>query len=871
MRFTSKLWRTTLAFVVAFQVVASTPLPTFAAEPSVTLKSENILTSGAVMKRYVWKFTRNNKQVTANANVIEVDLTSPYVKLDVMSGKTTTLTDKQTVITMAKESGAVAGVNGDFFNTQAEGVPLGPQITNGQIITSPVNNMKGLYAFGVTKDNKPVIDLFAFQGTIKASNGAAFDLGGINKTYYWFDDGTHSHKDGLFMYTEAWGQVERSNDGQSTPTEVLVQDGVIKQIAVNSVIKQVPPANGYILRAAGKSAEFVKTNLKVGEKLTSNYAFTNQRTGAVYPNDTFKMMIGGHSILVDGGKATTFSRDVSSLGGYRSRTGVGYSKDMKTAYVVTADKNDNSAGMSLQEFQKFLIAIGADKAMNLDGGGSTQMVERPLGTTNIQLANQTEYGSQRIVVNGLGVFSTAPKGQVKSLVVKGDTELFLNEKSSYTFSAYDTYYNPMASNGIQPQWQVTNGLGKFEGNSFIPTKFGSGKLTASSGEGSSSLDVKVIRRADLSSMKVTKSGGPGLVAGGSYNLTVSATTKSGKTKQLSPASLEWEVLGIKGAVKDGVLHVESLEGAKNAQVIARYDGFSSMVSIPIGNESMWYNLDDKSVLTNTDKYPAEVEAKASIVKNEAGNNSLQLAYDFTKGKGNKAAYAVFNTNGAQLYGYPQAINLRVKGDESENWLRAEIIDANGKKELVELAKNINWQGWKSVSANLSGLNLKYPLTIRSIYVVNPEQGQDERALQGKIELDDISFSYPDYGTAGSMSKVKLQIGSKTATVDGKSYVLEQAPINDAGNTLVPIRFVSEALGAKVLWNQEELRATVVKNSNIVDMWNNQLDLIADGKRVTAEVPPRIVNNLTMVPLRIITENLGWKVTWNQQEQSVTLQ
>ncbi|MGW9126569.1 stalk domain-containing protein [Paenibacillus chitinolyticus] len=872
MRFTNKLWRSTLAFVVAFQVVVSLPVPTFAADPTVTLKSESILTSGAVMKKYVWNFTRNNKKVSATANVVEVDLTNPYVKLDVIAGKNNQFTDKQTVATMAKSAGAVAAVNGDFFNTQAEGVPLGPQITNGQIMSTPSNKMSGLYAFGITKDNKPVIDLFAFQGAVKAKDGTSFELGGINKTYYWYDDGTHSHTDGLFMYTDAWGQVDRSNDGKSVPTEVLVQDGVIKQIAPDTVIKIEPPKNGYILRAAGKSAQFVKEHLKVGDPLTTDYAFINQRTGTAYANDAFKTMIGGHSILVDGAKATSFSRDVSSLGGYRSRTGVGYSQDMKKAYLVTADKNDNSAGMSLQEFQRFLIQIGAYKAMNLDGGGSTQMVERPLGTNNIQLAHVTEYGTQRAVVNALGVFSTAPKGQPKGFTMKGDTELFLNEKATFTFSGYDEYYNPIVSDSVQPTWSVSNNLGKFDGNAFIPTSFGSGKITATTGAGSSNLDVKVIRRADISSMKVSKASGQGLVAGGSYNLSVTATTKSGKTKEISPASLEWEVLGVKGEVKNGVLKVDSLEGIKNAQVIARYDGYSSMLNIPLGNESMWYNLDDKSILTTSESFPAEVSTKLSIVKNESGNNSLQLAYDFTKGSGNKASYAVFNNTGAQLYGYPQTINLKVKGDESQNWLRAEVIDADGKKELVELAKNINWQGWKSISANLSGLNLKYPLTLRSIYVVNPEQGQDERALQGKIELDDISFSYPNYDTpSGSLNKVTLQIGNQMATVNGKSYWLEQAPINDRGNTLVPTRFVSEALGAKVLWNQDALRATVVKDGNIVDMWNNELDLITNGKRVTAEVPPRIMNNLTMVPLRLLTETLGWKVTWNQAEQIVNLQ
>lgn len=87
------------------------------------------------------------------------------------------------------------------------------------------------------------------------------------------------------------------------------------------------------------------------------------------------MMIGGHTILVNGGQAATFSRSTSSLGGYRARTALGYSQDGQYAYVIAVEKNDNSAGMSLAELQSFMTDIGVWKGLNLDGGGSTTMVD----------------------------------------------------------------------------------------------------------------------------------------------------------------------------------------------------------------------------------------------------------------------------------------------------------------------------------------------------------------------------------------------------------------------------------------------------------------------------------------------------------------
>ncbi|WP_254611590.1 copper amine oxidase N-terminal domain-containing protein [Paenibacillus sp. JMULE4] len=102
-------------------------------------------------------------------------------------------------------------------------------------------------------------------------------------------------------------------------------------------------------------------------------------------------------------------------------------------------------------------------------------------------------------------------------------------------------------------------------------------------------------------------------------------------------------------------------------------------------------------------------------------------------------------------------------------------------------------------------------------------------------------------------------------------MLEQAPVIEKGNTLIPIRFVTDALGGTVRWDDTERKVTVIRGGKMIDLWIDNPDLIVNGQRVTAEVPPVIMNNLTMVPLRILSENLGWKVTWDPQTRQVTLQ
>ena len=130
---------------------------------SVTMLGEEVITSGAVMMKYKYTTSRSGTNATGLADVIRVDLNNPYVSLDVMTGKGGTLTTRQSTGGMAKETGAVAAVNGDYFNTSAEGAPIGGQVSSGVVMSTP-SQLDGMYAFAVTKDRKPVIMSFLLKG-----------------------------------------------------------------------------------------------------------------------------------------------------------------------------------------------------------------------------------------------------------------------------------------------------------------------------------------------------------------------------------------------------------------------------------------------------------------------------------------------------------------------------------------------------------------------------------------------------------------------------------------------------------------------------------------------------------------------------------
>ncbi len=888
-----KIWIPALSGAIALSAVfgpawpfAKPPIAAAAttAKAAVTYKlvkqSETIVTSGARQIDYKW-VPSDAAKTTENIHVLAIDLTNPYVQLDALGGKGGSVTARQSVTAMAKETGAVAGVNGDLFNTSSssEGAPMGAQITSGQLLSS-TSQLTGMYAFGLNKDKKPIIDRFSFTGTVFSGDGSSFPLSGINQSAYRTEpDNGFSHANALYMYTSAWTGTERPKNSATTPTEALVVDGVVTEIAVDTQIATPIPANGYILRGHKAAADFIKNSLTVGQKVTSTYSLVSQTSGQTYDPTSFQMMVSGHTILVDGGKAATFSREISGLSGNanRARTAVGYSADGKTAYLVTVEENDDTktAGVTLSALQQILLQLGVYKAVNLDGGGSTTMVTRPLGEFDVTLAHPTSYGTtQRLVANGIGVFSLAPQGSVKGIVASGAKTLFIGQQATYSLKAYDTYYNPIDPAGLTPAWSAAGSIGTFKDGVFTAAKPGSGTITVKAGEASNTVDVQVVGGDQIDRLTAEPSTNV-LAAGTTVAVTVKAKLKDGTTATVPASALKWEFRGFTATASNGNIAIQSVgENTKIGYAIARYDGFSTVVALTAGAERTLENFDSVAYNIGFSGLPAETQGSVSLVTGMAGRETsqvLSLKYDFTNGTGSRFAYAVLNDGaGITVDGSPSSLTLDVLGDGSYNWLRATFVDANGKEGLVTLASAIDWTGWKTIKADLASAGLAYPAKLTKLYVVNLEEDQDERALTGEVAFDNLKLLGATGAAAGSSASVKLTLNSKQATVNGKAATLDAAPIALDGTTYVPLRFVSDALGGSADWEGTAKRVTVLRGDKMLELWLNKPDMIVNGVRVASETQPLVRSGRVLVPLRVISEQLGQTVDWKADDNSITI-
>ncbi|HXK51746.1 MAG TPA: copper amine oxidase N-terminal domain-containing protein [Caldisericia bacterium] len=124
--------------------------------------------------------------------------------------------------------------------------------------------------------------------------------------------------------------------------------------------------------------------------------------------------------------------------------------------------------------------------------------------------------------------------------------------------------------------------------------------------------------------------------------------------------------------------------------------------------------------------------------------------------------------------------------------------------------------------------------------------------------------------ATTNTKIVLQIGSKTAYVNEEEFTLDVAPVILSGRTMVPLRFVSESLQATVNWEAETKTIVIHDHKKVITMTIGDVNVHVNGQLYVLDVPPVILEGRTMVPIRFVSEALGGSVSWDPKTQTVTI-
>lgn len=111
-------------------------------------------------------------------------------------------------------------------------------------------------------------------------------------------------------------------------------------------------------------------------------------------------------------------------------------------------------------------------------------------------------------------------------------------------------------------------------------------------------------------------------------------------------------------------------------------------------------------------------------------------------------------------------------------------------------------------------------------------------------------------------------------LDGEELLFDVPPVISEGRTMVPLRRIAESCGYNVTWNESTQRIGLGKDDVLINL-NVGKDIIYvrdkfGSREYVLEVAPFIVNGRTMVPLRAISEHMGYDVTWDEGNRAVLI-
>lgn len=135
---------------------------------------------------------------------------------------------------------------------------------------------------------------------------------------------------------------------------------------------------------------------------------------------------------------------------------------------------------------------------------------------------------------------------------------------------------------------------------------------------------------------------------------------------------------------------------------------------------------------------------------------------------------------------------------------------------------------------------------------------------------DVTFKKGPHMTKAKKNTLNLFIGDTTVfNEDGALQLL--APVHEkSGRSLVPIRFISETLGASVGWNGQSKQITISSGDKKIVLTEGSKVVYVNNEKRTIDVPAEVRNGTTFVPIRFITEVLGAVVDYDRSTKGIEI-
>ncbi|WP_306530707.1 phosphodiester glycosidase family protein [Anaerotignum lactatifermentans] len=453
------------AFVAATLTFTAAGVTTvFAAQTVYENKTQETITRGVT-------YEKNSRMTTDGIQdiyVLTIDLTESTLELKEVESKTE-YGLKETVQKMLTDNGAIAGVNSDFFGmagTYSAG--FGPVVRDGELVSAgtSINQDKNQYGTYVKDKNGNSIFTY-FKTTVKFSNSAkTIDLASINKVT--------SMVFPILFNREAATSTADLDKRFDNLVKFVVQNNTITYISQKGETVEVPE-NGYLIVMSGDYYTNAASVFKVGDPVTLQVSST-------LDFDQIDTAFGGGGLLLLDGQEAPATDIVAA--GRQPRTAFGVSQDGTKAIMMVVDGRGDSIGATHSEMAALMKEYGAYEALHLDGGGSSTMVVQTVDDAAPQLQNTPSDGAQRKAIASVGVFQTAPKGEIKEIgITTVNQHTQPGKTAEFTVYGLDEYKNRIYIAPEDVTFEVVGVEGTWDGYLFQPTTTGEYSVVATYGDG----------------------------------------------------------------------------------------------------------------------------------------------------------------------------------------------------------------------------------------------------------------------------------------------------------------------------------------------------------------------------------------------------
>lgn len=602
------------------------------------------------------------------------------------------LTDTAPITEQATAAGAVAAVNGDFYDINNSSSPIGPVIAGGELLKSPSSGWTRVVAFDETGAGR-VTDI-EFSGTVTLPSGAV-PLDRLNSS--------DLPADGVGAYTHHWGAYSRTRavQGATDVTEVVVTDDVVTEVH-DSPGEGYLPAGTVALVGQGQGAVRL-AELQLGDQLPVSWR------AVAADGEPVHTAIGARERLVADGAAQPVNDSL-----YAARTAIGLSADGTRITILSADgdNHSHSRGATLAEMGRLMAARGVHTAVEIDGGGSSTMVARLPGTETLQVDNTPSDGELRPVPNGLGVFAPEASGMTTGLLLGtalspdeaatdtpaggGRPELaFAGLGRTLRATPHDETHGPV-TDPPAIAWTTSNGTVTGDGDSAVVVPDTPGTAIVSAGTGSVTDDVtlEVLRAPERIAPTERSVNVASLDDTATFGLI--GFDAHGNSAPIEPADVELDY--------DKALFDVTADGVRGFHVIPHQDGVAGLVTVRVGKAETAIGISigvEKRVLDTFDDpsawYAYGTRATASIEPTPDGEDGpgLRLSYDFTQATATRLGVASL-TGSLGVEGQSRSFGLSIYGHGQGEWTAFTFVDADGRALPAVYGPYITWEGWRTV-------------------------------------------------------------------------------------------------------------------------------------------------------------------------------